>query len=116
MSRFDKSTCYMVSLHHIYQIPRDFSVYPKTARSREVSTFPRYKFVDNSTINQAAMHNDLEQALAPLIKAVAFYIFVLAFRELLRVLEPFIDLSTLQAWSQRNRRDFGPPPRQSSPS
>lgn len=62
------------------------------------------------------MHDDLEQALALLIKAVAFYVFVLALRELLHVLEPFIDLSTLQVWSERNRREFGPPPQQSAPS
>lgn len=56
------------------------------------------------------MHTDLEQALAQLVKAVAFYIFVLALRELLHVLEPYIDLSGLQAWAQHRR----PRPPQSS--
>lgn len=62
------------------------------------------------------MQSELEQALALLIKAVACYIFVLTFREFLRVLEPILDLRGLQQWHQRNREAFWRPSRQSSSS
>ncbi|OJZ84413.1 hypothetical protein ASPFODRAFT_48443 [Aspergillus luchuensis CBS 106.47] len=62
------------------------------------------------------MHSELDQALALLIKAVACYIFVLTFQELLRILEPFLDLRGLQQWNQRKREGFGRPTQPSSAS
>lgn len=75
---------------------------------------PSYKFLRDQL--PPAMQSELEQALALLIKAVSCYIFVLALREFLRILEPFLDLTSLQQWHQDNRRQAGRPPQPPQPS
>ncbi|PWY77760.1 hypothetical protein BO83DRAFT_415675 [Aspergillus eucalypticola CBS 122712] len=58
---------------------------------------------------QVLVSNELDQALALFIKAVACYIFVLTFRELLRVLEPFLDLRSLNNGTNATEKPLGDP-------
>ena len=57
------------------------------------------------------MENELEHSLAQLSKAVAFYFFALALRELLPVLNRLLELNNPQQQSQDN----GPPPSEQPP-